>query len=861
MAAPSNRSGHTISIGALTKGPEYEFTAEGLNEFQQAKIRVVILSAILIYFIAHYYLNNVPPSIIPTQPMVVLVGLFLAGSFVNILTFRPIPGKCHTRRIITLLVDTSVLSWGLHVGGDSSTVCFSIYLWLIVGYGLRYGQIYLLAGTIISSLEFTAVIFFTEYWADHITAGIGLLIGLLVLPIFFSSLLRKLTKAKAVAEEANKSKSQFLANMSHEIRTPLNGVIGMCDLLNSTSMTNEQKELAHTIHSSAHALLSIIEDVLDISKIEAGKFTIEVTDFDLHSLINSTIRMMRIQAESKGLKIASHISPSTPFNLIGDPHHLRQVFINLIGNAIKFTDSGSVDFRITTTSETDNTAHISFEVIDTGVGIPLKAQENIFNSFTQADSSTTRKFGGTGLGTTISKQIINLMGGEIGVYSVPGNGSTFWFNIPLTKQASREHHDYKDIINSLHVLVISPEYNHAINEILTDWNIDFQTVSDLDIAFGKLTDISSSNPYTTIIFVNTGMNNNQLFLDNLQSHPRTKYIPTILLVEKGNAADHDDRLHLLYTSILDIPINNSELFNALHAAGVDHLDSNNAANIFNIHQNGSKNISSYNILVAEDNPTNRLVISKILERAGHKSVLVENGQLALDELETNNYDLVIMDMQMPVMGGIEASKIYKFSTLPEDSIPIIILTADATIEARRQSEEANIDAYLTKPIEAKTHLKTVNSLCDNRNKHRKISHKNITQHDNTTVQNSDEYLPVIDYNTLNSVTALSSDKSFILVIINTFLQDTASLLIEMESALTKNNYDSFLEHIHAIKGSAGSIGAAQLHDYCKRTLTETRDSVDLITNLKEIKILFNKIEDELNKYLSIDEKAHIVSSS
>ena len=270
---------NTLKSHALS----YSLTEEGSSEFQQAVIRVVILSAIFIYFVTVYHINGVHD--ISSEPMVILVGTFFAGSLMNILSFRFVPGKCISRRIITLLVDLSVLSYGLHIGGSAATVCFSVYLWLLVGYGLRYGQNYLFAGTLIGCIEFLYVLQHTDYWIEQKTAGYGLLVGLIVLPIFFSSLLRKLTKARAIAEEANKSKSQFLANMSHEIRTPLNGVIGMSELLNGTSLSNEQKELTRTILSSANTLLSLIEDVLDISKIEAGKFTIEETDFDLHALV------------------------------------------------------------------------------------------------------------------------------------------------------------------------------------------------------------------------------------------------------------------------------------------------------------------------------------------------------------------------------------------------------------------------------------------------------------------------------------------------------------------------------------------------------------------------------------------------
>ncbi|MGB5541603.1 MAG: histidine kinase dimerization/phospho-acceptor domain-containing protein, partial [Gammaproteobacteria bacterium] len=324
---------------------DYKLTQEGKSEYEQAVIRVVILCATLLYFVIHSHLSG--NLAITTDPMVVLVGIFLSASLANILSFRLIPRKCTARRTITLLVDLSVLSYGLHLGEDASTICFSIYLWLMVGYGLRYGQNYLIAATIIGAVEFYFVLQHTDYWLEQRTAGTGLLIGLIVLPIFFSSLLRKLTSAKAQAEEASKSKSQFLANMSHEIRTPLNGVICMSELLRNTGLDEEQKELSLTLNASAKSLLSLIEDVLDISKIEAGRFCLEKTEFDLHKLLNNIIVMMRVQADSKGLSLNCDISPDTPYRIIGDPHHLRQVFVNLIGNAIKFTDAGSVTLLVT----------------------------------------------------------------------------------------------------------------------------------------------------------------------------------------------------------------------------------------------------------------------------------------------------------------------------------------------------------------------------------------------------------------------------------------------------------------------------------------------------------------------------------
>ena len=826
-----------------TNSTPYNLTEDGASEYQQAVIRVVILSATFIYFVSIYYLSGTQS--ISSQPVLILVSLFFAGSLLNILSFRYIPGKCITRRVITLLVDLSVLSYGLHIGGSAATICFSVYLWLLVGYGLRYGQSYLFTGTIIGSIEFTAVLLHTEYWIEQRTAGFGLLIGIIALPIFFSSLLRKLTKAKATAEEANKSKSQFLANMSHEIRTPLNGVIGMSDLLSGTYLTGEQKELTRTIQSSAHTLLTLIEDVLDISKIEAGKFSIEEIDFDLHSLISNTIRMMRVQAESKGLTIVSSISPTTPFNLIGDPHHLRQVLINLIGNAIKFTNTGSVELRVSTVSERKTNALIKFEVIDTGIGIPLERQPSIFDSFTQADSSTTRKFGGTGLGTTISKQIVSLMGGSIGVHSVADIGSTFWFQIDFDKQTRNIDLNNKQVFRDLRALVITREKNSEITEALSSWNVTYAQSPDFQTATQRITSKHHENQYTIVIADDQYLHNNlQSLPEFLRSNSQTKNIPSILISSNQDICGNTRHPHG-YLSILCKPLDRSALYNALHAAGIEDIEDGNPeskpATI-----NGQGGITPpLAILIAEDNPTNQLVISKIVEHAGHTCVLVNNGKQALDTLENNEFDLIIMDMQMPEMGGIEAAKIYHFSTADNKKIPIIILTANATVEAKRECEEANIDAYLTKPIVAQTLLNKIDSLC------RKFSKKHThISTDNTSSAHTIDPASFVDKYVIQSIRDLSTDTCFVNDVIETFITDATSLLAEMETAIANKNFTLYLEHVHALKGSAGSVGAKRLFEQCKSTLLQAPDDSGYISNLMETNQLLQTTKNELIHCLS-----------
>ncbi|HVE21190.1 MAG TPA: ATP-binding protein [Acidocella sp.] len=714
------------------------------------------------------------------------------------------PKICQTRRILALLLDCGFLSWQIHLGGQKVALFYPVYLWVIFGNGFRFGLAYLAAAVPVAAVSFALVVATTPFWRNQLNLSVGLLIGLIILPAYAGTLIRKLSLATRSAEEANNAKSLFLASVSHELRTPLTAIVGMSGLLRRAALDEEQQEMVETINLASISLQTLINGLLDLSRIEAGRMPNVPEELDLLNLLVDVRRIVESQVVAKNLSFDIHVTPRTPPFLLANRQHLLEIILNLAGNAVKFTENGGVVIAVDghPAEGSGSGVNLTIDVSDTGIGIAPYDQTRIFEDFTQANDMIMNRFGGTGLGLALTKRRVELFGGTINVESTLGKGSTFHVSI-MTRAATNATEALP--ADKVHVTLVARN-----REIVTQVR---SGLSALGVAVtvvepGRIAQDPAAGQKGPIMLVHAP--------DwDIVKPAISATDATVVLIDEAAAqalpsVSTQKRCVTVLSDVSSVKSLNRVVAIALRLTNESVRQRSEALEVA-ASPPLTEPARCRRVLLVDDNRVNQRVFTRILESAGHEVLTAENGEKALDVLEheESRLDVVLMDFNMPELDGIDATKLFRLMTLGSVRLPIIGLTADASAEADARWRNADMDGCLIKPVDPAVLLDTIDA----------IARKTSVMRTNTVAILEDHPrfrkpgVPALDETIVANLRRLG-DSTFIDELFSDFLIDATDTIESLSAAAAQGNTTVFRNQAHALQSSASNVGARALAELC-----------------------------------------------
>ncbi len=698
------------------------------------------------------------------------------------IVLRPSPSD--TRRLLGIVVDSTAISFGMRYGGAASAFLFPLYFWMILGNGLRFGRRLMIAAVVGAAAGFAATVCFTPFWRANVAFSSGLFLALFIIPIYGVLLLTRLAEARAEAERANHAKTLLLACVSHELRTPLTAIVGLSALLQGTKLDDEQRGMVQTLSGAGAILRRHIEVLLTVSPDEIEQRPEPAERVDLFALLICLRALLAVEADRRGVRLGLCIEACTPRHILAEPALLLDVLQNLVGNAIKFTQAGAVAIHVAVGRRALESLDLRVKIRDSGIGIEKTAQQRIFDSFVQADPSISRRFGGSGLGLAIARRRLETHGGHIGVESEIGAGSCFWFELTVGVDGDTA----RARPASLKAFSVAPPR--------AEWEGPFD---GRQIAEPVCLSATSS-------------------FDALALARRFAYAAL--------ARDDDPESWAPAREL-------AALLKELAAGQADASPETCPPSM------AAKKRRPLRILLAEDNGVNRVVLEKILTRAGHATTLVADGESALSAMLEGDFDVIALDVNMPGISGLEAAQLYQFALPPEARAPILALTADADRGRREQCQQAGMVAVLTKPLAPETLLDAVDAAAARGGSPRSRAPEPETEG------------VILDPASIKALTALGGE-AFLRDLILQFIGEGAQTVQRMTKAVEIGDIEAFQHEAHALDSSAGNLGAANLARLCRRWRSAggERMALDGDAFLDELRREWSRVGAALNEVLA-----------